>query len=152
MQNAMPTRRRKSYWTNVTMALFILVVLALVLWNLPRGYSADLTQIGKGKNIVVQVHDHYLVDSTRLMENLNKLRVDYAGTVEFIVADLHAPEGQAFSRTQDAEATTLLFFAPDGTLLGRTQGVPELDVLRSTLHQIFRLPPAINREPPAKQH
>ncbi len=140
MQNNAATPRKKSQLTNVLMVVFILAVLGTVLWNLPRGYSTDLVQIGKGQNIVVLVHDHYLVSSTRLMDNLNPLRTGYAGVVEFMVADLQVPEGQAFAKAQNAEATTLLFFAPDGTLLGRVQGVQETAVLRDMVNQLFHLP------------
>ena len=140
MQNNVAAPRKKSQLTNVLMLVFILAVLGTVLWNLPRGYSTDLAQIGKGQNVVVLVHDHYLVNSTRLMENLNPLRADYAGVVEFMVADLQVPEGQAFAKVHNAEATTLLFFAPDGTPLGRVQGVQETTALRDMVNQLFHLP------------
>lgn len=141
MQNSTTTPRKKSYLTNVIMAVFILVVLGLVFWNLPRGYSADLSQIGKGKNVVVQVHDHFSVDSSRLMDNLSKLRADYAGVIEFVVADLNVPEGQAFAKAHNVEAATLLFFAPDGAPLGSVQGAQTVDTLKNTLDRVFRLPP-----------
>jgi thioredoxin-like negative regulator of GroEL len=140
MQKNAAAPGKKSQLTNVLMVVFILAVLGTVLWNLPRGYSTDLAQIGKGQNIVVLVHDHYLVNSTHLMENLNPLRTEYAGVVEFMVADLQVPEGQAFAKTHNAEATTLLFFAPDGTPLGRLQGVQETAALRDMLNQLFHLP------------
>lgn len=140
MPNNTAAPRKKSHLTTAIMVAFSLAVLGLVFWNLPRGYSADLSQIGKGKNIMVMVHDHYLVDSTRLMENLDKLRADYAGVVEFVVADVQVAEGQAFAKTHSAGATTLLFFSPDGTPLGSVQGMQEVDTLRSTLNQVFRLP------------
>lgn len=140
MPNNTAAPRKKSHLTTVIMVAFSLAVLGLVFWNLPRGYSADLSQIGKGKNITVMVHDHYLVDSTRLMENLDKLRADYAGVVEFVVADMQVAEGQAFAKAHNVGATTLLFFSPDGTPLGSVQGMQEIDTLRNTLNQIFRLP------------
>jgi thioredoxin-like negative regulator of GroEL len=140
MPNTTAAPRKKSHLTTVVMVVFSVAVLGLVFWNLPRGYSADLSQIGKGKNIVVYVHDHYLVDSTRLMENLDKLRADYAGVVEFVVADLQVAEGQTFAKAHNAGATTLLFFSPDGSPLGSVQGMQEVGTLRDTLNQIFRLP------------
>lgn len=140
MPNNTAAPRKKSHLTTVIMVVFSLAVLGLVFWNLPRGYSADLSQIGKGKNIMVMVHDHYLVDSTRLMENLDKLRADYAGVVEFVVADMQVAEGQAFAKAHNAGATALLFFSPDGTPLGSVQGMQEVDTLRDTLNQVFRLP------------
>ena len=140
MQNNAAAPRKKSHLTTVIMIAFSLAVLGMVFWNLPRGYSADLTQIGKGKNIVVMVHDHYLVDSTRLMENLDKLRADYTGAGDFVVADMQIAQGQAFAKEHNVSATTLLFFSPDGTSVGSTQGMQSVDTLRNTLNQIFRLP------------
>ena len=139
MQNHTAIPRKKSYLTTVVMVVFSLAVLSMVYWNLPRGYSVDLSQIGKGKNITVMVHDHYLVDSTRLMENLDKVRDDYAGVVDFIVADMQVAEGKAFAKAHDAGPTSLLFYSPDGAYLGGVQGMQAVDTLRATLNQTFRL-------------
>jgi thioredoxin-like negative regulator of GroEL len=125
---------------NVVMVVSALVVLGLVFLNLPRGYSADLSRIGQGGNIVVYVHDHYLVDSTRLMENLDKLRGEYAGTVDFVVADMQVAEGQDFAKAHHVEAATLLFFSPDGTLLGDVRGMQDIGFLRDSLNRAFHLP------------
>ena len=34
--------------TNLIIAVFMLSIIGLAAWNLPRGYSVDLTLIGKG--------------------------------------------------------------------------------------------------------
>lgn len=141
MPNDTTTPRKKKYLTNAIMAIFILVVLGLVFWNLPRGYSPDLTQIGKGKNIVVLVHDHFSVDSGRLMDNLSTLRTDYAGVIEFVVADMNVAEGQLFAKSHNATAATLLFFAPDGAPLGSMQGAQTIETIKNTLDRVYRLPP-----------
>jgi thioredoxin-like negative regulator of GroEL len=138
--NTAATRRKKSPLVKVLVVVSILVFLGIVVWNLPRGYSTELAQIGRGKNVVVLVHDHYLVSSTQLMENLNPLRANYAGVVEFVVADLQLAAGQVFAKTHNAEATTLLFFSPDGTPLKKVQGVQDTAALRDTLSQVFQLP------------
>lgn len=141
MQNdTATTRRNKPRLNKVLMFVFVLVVLGTVVWGLPRGYSTDLTQIGRGQNIVVLVHDHNLVSSTQLMENLNPLRTSYAGVVEFVVADLQIQAGQAFAKTHNAEATTLLFFAPDGAPLFVVQGAQETAALKAVLNRVFQLP------------
>ena len=137
--NTVPTAK-KSPMIKVIIALLILGLLWLAVSNLPSGYSRDLAQIGKGKNVVVQVHDHNLVGSIDLMEALNKIRPEYAGSVEFIVADLLTPEGQAFATTHNATSVTLLFFAPDGTQRGEVKGVQDLNALRNSLNQAFNLP------------
>lgn len=139
MNNTAATTHKKSPFTKLIVAAFVLGLMALAVWNLPRGYSNDLTQIGNGKNIVVQVHDHDLVNSSELMDSLNNIRNEYKGIIEFVVADLKIAEGEAFATAQNVEAVTLVYFAPDGTRLGIVQGVPDLDTLRGTLNQAFNL-------------
>lgn len=139
MNNPTATPPRKSPFTKVIITAFVLGLAGLIVWNLPRGYSNDLTQIGSGTNIVVQVHDHDLVNSAGLMENLNKIRHEYKGVIEFVIADLKIAEGQAFATAHNVDAVTLVFFAPDGSQLGTAQGVQDLDTLRNTLNQAFNL-------------
>ncbi len=133
------TATKKSPFTKLITISFVLGLVALSVWMLPRGFSNDLTQIGNGKNIVVHVHDHDLVNSAELMDNLNNIRNEYKGFVEFVVADLKIAEGQAFAAAHNVEAVTLVFFAPDGKQLGIVQGVPDLNTLRRTLNQAFNL-------------
>ena len=125
--------------TNLIIAVFMLSIIGLAAWNLPRGYSVDLTLIGKGKNIVVQVHDHNLVDSTHLMGNLSAVRGEYNGTIEFVVADLNLAAGQAFAKAHKVDPATLLFFSPDGDYLGNVQGVQAPGDLRNILNKAFNL-------------
>ena len=140
MENNTAPSVKKSPLVKVIIALLVLGMLWLVVSNLPRGYSRDLTQIGKGKNVVVQVHDHNLVGSIDLMEALNKVRPEYATSVEFVVADLLTPEGQAFATSHNVSSVTLVFFAPDGTPRGGVKGVQGIDELRNSLNQAFNLP------------
>ena len=123
MENNSVPAVKKSLVIKLLIAALILGMLWLAVSNLPQGYSRDLTQIGKGKNVVVQVHDHNLVGSIDLMEAMNTIRPEYAETVEFVVADLLTPEGQAFATRHNASAVTLVFFAPDGTPRGGGKGV-----------------------------
>ncbi len=139
MNNTATTTHKKSPFTKLIVTAFVLGLVALSVWMLPRGFSNDLTQIGNGKNIVVQVHDHDLVNSSELMDSLNNIRNEYKGIIEFVVADLKIAEGEAFATAQNVEAVTLVYFAPDGTRLGIVQGVPDLDTLRGTLNQAFNL-------------
>ena len=137
MQNR--TTTGKSRLGKLLMLVFTLAIIGVFAWNLPRGYSGDLSQIGQGKNIVVQVHDHYLVASSQLMENLHRLRGEYEGKVEFIVADLQVAEGKAFAKTYNVDAVTLLLFAPDGKHVRTVHGVQEPQELRESFNKAFNL-------------
>ncbi|MBI3545369.1 MAG: hypothetical protein HY081_02055 [Gammaproteobacteria bacterium] len=138
MQNK-TAAKKKSYLPRLMMLIFTLAIIGLFAWNLPRGYSSDLSQIGKGKNVVVQVHDHYLVASSQLMEQLQQLRDEYAGAIEFIIADMQIAEGKAFAKTYNVDAVSLLFFAPDGKHVRTVHGVQELDDVRRSLNVAFNL-------------
>lgn len=142
-KNTFATPKKSRVTTNVLIAVFMAGIIGLGIWNLPRGYSADLSQIGKGKNVVVLVHDHNLVNSTHLMESLSKVRSEYNGIIEFVVADLDLAEGQAFAKKHKVAPTTLLFFTPDGTDLGNVQGVQAPDALKNILNTAFKLPASI---------
>ena len=139
-KNTFATPKKSRVTTNVLIAVFMSGIIGLGIWNLPRGYSADLSQIGKGKNVAVLVHDHNLVNSTHLMENLSKVRSEYNGIIEFVVADLDLAEGQAFAKHHKADPATLLFFTPDGNHLGSVEGVQSPDALRNILNKAFNLP------------
>ena len=138
MQDNTVSPRSRPHWIKLLFLVLLAGIVGLAIWNLPRGYSTDLSRIGQGGNVVVQVHDHGLVSSTTLMESLNKVRHDYEGVIEFVVADLQIPAGRAFAQTHNAEAATLLLFAPNGTRLGVVQGAHEPVVLRKILDQVYR--------------
>ncbi len=140
MENKPAPSSKKPLLYKALVAVLVLGTLWVAVQNLPRGYSRDLSLIGKGSNVVVQVHDHNLMGSVELMENLNKVRPDFAASVEFVVADLTTPEAQAFATQHNAGSVTLLFFAPDGTPRGEVHGVQDPGALRSALNQAFNLP------------
>lgn len=137
--NVVPSSKKNALLIKVFIALFVVGMLWLGISNLPSGYSRDLSQIGKGKNVAVLVHDHNLMGSVQMMEALNKVRPDYAATVEFVVADLTTVEAQTFATTYDVSSVTLVFFGPDGTQRGSVKGSEDLNTLRGGLNQAFNL-------------
>ena len=92
----------------------LLMFAAAVAMNLPRGYSDDLSRIGKGKAAVVLVRDKNAVQSFDLIEVMNALRDQYAGQVEFLVTDFNTPEGRAFIAANKAERVTLTVLDANG--------------------------------------
>jgi hypothetical protein len=108
---AQPSSTRKIKW-----AVFGLLILAVatVAMNLPRGFSDDLSRIGKGKAAVVLVRDKNAVESMQLMNVLNDIRGEYAGRVEFLLTDYDTPEGRAFMAASNAARITLVLFDAGG--------------------------------------
>lgn len=97
--------------------LVMVVLIAIAVMMLPKGFSSDVSVIGKGVPVVVLMHDKNTVMSLDLMELLNRIRPDYAGRVEFIAVDVNSGEGQAFSRQQGVGGAMLIIFDGDGTRL-----------------------------------
>lgn len=98
-------------------AFILLVSAAAVVMNLPRGYSDDLSRIGKGKAAIVLVRDKNAVQSFDLMEVMNKIRDQYSGQVEFLVTDFNTPEGRAFISANQAARVTLAVLDANGKMI-----------------------------------
>jgi len=97
--------------------VILLASAAAVVKNLPRGYSDDLSRIGKGKAAVVLVRDKNAVQSFDLMEVMNKIRDQYSGQVEFLVTDFNTPEGRAFISANQAARVTLAVLDANGRMV-----------------------------------
>jgi hypothetical protein len=108
---AAPTHVRKIKW--IVAGLFLLLI-AIVIMNLPSGYSDDLSRIGRGQVAVVLVRDKSAVQSFDLMSELNGIRDKFAGRVEFLLTDFDTPEGRAFITANNAARATLVLFDANG--------------------------------------
>ncbi len=130
----------RSHMTKVIVLALIAGFICVALLLLPRGFSDDLSQIGKGSNVVVLVHDHETATSQELMNVINKVRDEYEGRVKFLVADKYAPEGKVFLRSYGIDSVALVFFAPDGKRLD-TLYMPRADpdALRREFNRVFNL-------------
>jgi hypothetical protein len=115
IDNAKPAggskRSSKVKWIVAGILLLFAAVIAL---NLPRGFSDDLSRIGKGKPAVVLVRDKNAVQSFDLIEVMNGIRDQYAGQVEFLLTDSNTPEGRAFIAEKGGARVTLVVLDADG--------------------------------------
>jgi hypothetical protein len=117
----------------------IVVGLAFAVLMLPRGFSDDLSKIGGGANVALLVHNKNGVQSQEVMDLLNAVRADYAGKVEFVVADIDADPGKAFVREQQVGDSVLVFYGPDGKRRGAVQRIKNEAELRMALDTAFDL-------------
>jgi hypothetical protein len=92
----------------------LLLFAAMIALNLPRGFSDDLSSIGKGKPAVVLVRDKNAVESFDLIEVMNGIRDQYAGQVEFLLTDSNTPEGRAFIADKGGARVTLVVLDANG--------------------------------------
>jgi len=98
----------------IVVAVLLLLLVATLILNLPRGYSDDLTRIGKGKAAVVLVRDKSAVQSFDLMEVMNGIRDRNSDKAEFLLTDFNTPEGRTFMTANGAEKVTVVVFDANG--------------------------------------
>jgi len=108
---AKPTRARKIKWL---VAAFFVILAAVGVMNLPRGFNDDLSLIGKGKPAIVFIRDKNAVQTFGLLEVMNDIRDQYAGQVEFLLIDFNTPQGQAFMKAKEASRVTLVLLDASG--------------------------------------
>ncbi|MGA7595040.1 MAG: hypothetical protein WCA64_07580 [Gallionella sp.] len=101
----------KIKWIVITLLSLLAVIIAM---NLPRGFSDDMSQIGKGRIAVVLVRDKNAAESLQLMNVVDDIRSQYAGRVEFLLTDYDTPEGRAFMAAHNAARISLVLFDPSG--------------------------------------
>jgi hypothetical protein len=109
--DSVPVHARKIKWI---VGVLLLLFAAAAAMNLPRGYSDDLSHIGKGQATIVLVRDKNAVASFDLIRVLDGLRDKYAGRVEFLLTDFNTPEGQAFIAANQVPPVTLVLFDAGG--------------------------------------
>ncbi len=90
----------------------------------------DLTSIGQGKPVVVQIHDPKCQLCRRLMNNTRKALQSRDGVL-FRVADISSGDGLQFQRQHHAETISLLLFNAKGKRVDTIQGVTPVSELES---------------------
>jgi len=130
--------RKTTYWPKFIIVGATALLLAVFMWTLPRGFSTDLSLIGKGNNVAVLVHDQGMMGSEQLMRVVNDLRSQYEPQTTFIVADINTPTGRAFANAHGTQSATLLLFGPRGDKLATLYGPQDQAKLRDSFDQLFR--------------
>ena len=134
---ATPPAPKRPFWPKLLTAVVLLGVAALAISLLPRGYSQDVSMIGKGENIVVLFHDPFFVNSQENMDSANAVRDEYEGRVKFIVVDKNVEQGKAFTKLYGVDSTALVFFAPDGENIQILYTRQDRESLRKNINNVF---------------
>lgn len=108
-----PRKNRSGLGKWIALAVIILIAVIAVM-NLPRGYSDDLSRIGKGKPAIVLVRDKNMVQSFDLIQILDNIRSDYSGRIDFLLTDSNTPEGSAFMSANNTPKVTLVLMDAGG--------------------------------------
>jgi hypothetical protein len=102
----------KTKWVVIASVIFFIAFAFKYL--LPKGFSDDLSLIGKGKPAVVLVRDNQTVQSHELIDVMNALRDRYSAKVEFLLTDHNTPKGETFMAENQATRATLVLMDAQG--------------------------------------
>lgn len=134
MSNTNTTKSRWAQWSSI---LLVIIGLAVGITMLPTGYSDDLSVIGSGKNVAVLVHNKEGVRSLNLMNQVDAIRENYKGRIEFRIAESGSQKGAEFAQSNMAGDATLVLFRGDGTMANRLANLESVESLASALDQTF---------------
>ena len=125
-------------WNSTLLTLFLLISAGGVWWwqQHSEDEEYDLSRIGSGRPVVVQVHDPTCVVCRQLQRTVASLEEEFRADLDFLIADLSRPEGQAFANQQQVGRITLVFFAQDGQRLGALDGLQEPEFLRKLFDEL----------------
>ena len=133
------TKNKKSpLWSKLLTILVLVGVGVVAVSLLPKGYSQDISVIGKGERVVVLFHDPFTVDSQKNMDMMNEIRGEYEGRVRFVVADGKVEQGKKFTELYDVKSTAFVFFEANGELVNTIYGRHKPDELRKFINQTFK--------------
>ncbi len=130
-------KSKRPLWPKLLTAVVLLGVAAIAVSILPRGFSQDISLIGKGDNIVVLFKDSFSVSGQENMDAMSAIRDEYEGRVTFIVADENVEQGKRFTGLYGVDSVALVFFAPDGKRLNIFHGAQDKESLRKIINTEF---------------
>ncbi len=125
---------------NFVIGLFIISGFAVLAWKLlPSAFSTDLDRVGQGKPAIVLIYDMENGSSLDLMKGYNAIRHDYEHWVDFFVADVESPKGDAFIRAHKAVPGSAIYYSGDGEKLMVLYGSQDEGVLVNSIKNTFEL-------------
>lgn len=99
----------------------------------------DLSRLGQGIPVVVQVHDPKCPVCQSLQRQARKaLRAFGEDEILYLVANIRTPDGDRFAARHGVPHVTLLLFDGQGNLHDILQGPREADALRPAFERLIR--------------
>ena len=96
----------------------------------------DLSRVGQGKPVVVQVHDPQCPTCTALQRETRKAMKQFGECdLVYLVADISQQDGAGFANRYGVPHVTLLLFDGKGELRQTLQGMRYQDELKQVLAQ-----------------
>ncbi len=129
--------RKKMMRTVVVIGIAVILLggatLGLTAYNRSQEDLYDLSVVGAGVPVVVQVHDPTCPFCVELRGNVESIMDEYEDTeLRIRFAELQSDEGALFARRYGAGRVTLLFFNDQGELRAQQAGVQSVNQLRRT--------------------
>lgn len=114
-----PETTRRKPWVSAAVFLFVLLFLAVILLNMPKGFKTTHEQLGAGKPALVFVYDPNLAVSVSQPEQMNVVREQLGDQVVFLFAQIATPQGNQLIAEHGASPGELLLFDSSGVLVKR---------------------------------
>lgn len=124
-------------WSKLLTVAVLAGVAVFAISLLPRGYSQDISLIGKGDRVMVLFQVPFTVDGQEAVDSMNALRSEYDGRVKFILADQKVEQGKKFAELYGVNSTAFVFFSPDGQIINTLYGGQTVEALRDNINKSF---------------
>ena len=117
--------------------LVCLLVIATILWQLlPKAaFSSDLSRVGQGKPALVMLRDIGVVGGERVLEQMLEVYPEFEQQMVFLVVHTGNPAGTDFGAEHSLTDGQMVFFAPDGRRMARSERTPSAGALRAFINQ-----------------
>ena len=131
-------KRKKIRWLFSIITILTITIVSYLWYESSKDVN-DLSLIGKGENVIVQVHDPGWGSCRELKRVVNSLKPEYTEKIRFILANLNSREGRWFAEYHNVGRVTLIFFKPDGTKINSLTGELDPKNLRKIFDRVFNL-------------
>lgn len=101
-----------------------------------REARADISVIGDGMPVIVQVHDPGCPTCRRLLSNVESAYPEFSDSIEFRIVDIESSEGRRFAREHGVSHVTLVLFDGSGEVHRILEGVRSTDELRRAFRSL----------------
>lgn len=133
-----PAKKMTGLVKKTFIALAILAV--PMAWLITNEHTAraesDLSVIGSGTPVAVQIHDHSCPLCQRLKANAETALAEMEVPPAWRIADINTTKGAEFASQQGVGHVTILLFDAQGNRQEIIQGVTSVSVLRNSFEQL----------------
>ncbi len=136
-----PSNPAKKVTSLVKKALVVLAFLAVpIAWLIANEHTAreasDLSVIGSGTPVAVQIHDHSCPLCQRLKANAESALTLIDAPPVWRIVDINTTKGADFANQHGVRHVTILLFDAQGHRKETIQGVTSVNALRDSFEQL----------------